>query len=117
MDFPYISTIILSLFCAVGLFAYVREVRSLQHLVSSGMLESEKILKNEKIDSGSESVAHYLVTYKYVDAREKTVTNEQDLNSYPFSHVHAVLKISKMICAAIISFLTILVLIFIEKGS
>lgn len=105
---------------AGGLYAYVCEVWRLQHLVSSGKRVTAKILKKEKIDSGSESVAHYLVIYEYIDTHGKSVVEEQDSNSgeffntlsegdaievvyqegtrsnsSPFSQVHADLKISK----------------------
>ena len=71
----------LSLFCAGGLYAYVREALRLQRLIVSGMVVQATILKKEKIDSGSESVIHYLITYKFIDNQGETIVHEQDMNS------------------------------------
>ena len=76
-----VGLIILSLFCAGGLIAYVRETIRLQRLVSSGTATVGTVLKKEKIDSGSESIVHYLVTYEFLDGQGKSVIHEQDLNS------------------------------------
>lgn len=124
-----IGLIILSLFCAGGLYAYVREARRLQRLISSGAIAQALVLKKEKIDSGSESVVHFLVTYEFVDDRGNTVVHEQDLNSgkffsqlsvgdkieilyqrgpakdsYPLSQIRADRKIAQWITAAILLF-------------
>jgi len=79
-----IGLIILSLFCAGGFYAYVREALRLQRLMSSGTLAQATVLKKEKIDSGSESVVHFLVTYEFFDEQGKTVVHKQDLNNWKF---------------------------------
>lgn len=124
-----IGLIILSLFCAGGLYAYVREAQRLQRLISSGTIAQALVVKKEKIDSGSESVMHFLVTYEFVDDRGNTIVHEQDLNSgrffsrlsvgdkieilyqrgpvmnsYPLSQIQADRKIAQWIIAAIILF-------------
>ena len=83
MKFPDIGFIILSLFCAGGLVAYVRETLRLRRLITRGRITRAVIMNKEKIE-GSESVVHYLVTYRFNDAEGKTETHEQDLNSLKF---------------------------------
>jgi hypothetical protein len=83
-DDSIIGFMIVSLFCAGGLYAYVREALRLQRLISSGILAQATILKKEKTDSGSESVVHYLLTYEFTDEQRKTVVHEQELNSRRF---------------------------------
>jgi len=88
MNHPNIGLIILSLFCAGGLYAYGREALRLQRLMSSGTVTQATVRKKEKVDSGSESVVHFLVTYEFVDDQGKTIVHEQDLNSSKFfSHL------------------------------
>lgn len=79
-----LNIVILSLFCAGGLFAYVREVLRLHRLMSAGKVALAKIMKLKMDDSGSESVVHYLVTYEFVDEQGNTLIHEQDLNSKKF---------------------------------
>jgi hypothetical protein len=128
-----VGLIILSLFCAGGLYAYAREARRLQRLISSGTVAQALVVKKEKIDSGSESVMHFLVTYEFVDDRGNTIVHEQDLNSgrffnrlsvgdkieilyqggpamknsYPLSRIRADRKTTHWIIAAIILFWTV----------
>jgi hypothetical protein len=129
MNDSSVGIVILSLFCAGGLYAYAREARRLQRLISSGTVARATVLKKEKIDTGSESVIHCLVTYEFVDDRGKTIVHEQDLNSwtffrnlsegdkmevlyqkgstgnsYPLSQVRADLKIAKWVSVAILLF-------------
>lgn len=138
MNYSNIGFIILSLFCAGGLYAYVREVRRLQRLLSSGTIAQAVVLKKEKIDGGSESVVHYLVTYEFVDDLGKTVVHEQDLNSgkffnslstgdkievlyqrgaignsYPLSQIRADLKIAQWISVGLVLFWVVMGLILI----
>ena len=84
MDRINIGLIILSLFCAGGFIAYLRETLRLQRLMSTGTMAQAIILKKEKIDAGSESVTHFLVTYEFVDEQGITIVHEQDLNSRKF---------------------------------
>jgi hypothetical protein len=84
MNHLNISLIILSLFCAGGLYAYGRKALRLQRLMSSGTVALATVLQKEKIDSGSDSVVHFLVTYEFVDEQGKTVVHERDLNSRKF---------------------------------
>jgi hypothetical protein len=78
-----LNMVILSLFCAGGLFAYVREVLRLHRLMSAGKVALARIVK-KKEDFSSESVVHYLVTYEFVDEHGNTLIHEQDLNSKKF---------------------------------
>lgn len=80
----YISFIILSLFCAGGLYAYGREALRLKRLRSTGNEAVATIRKKEKIDAGSESAVHFLVTYEFIDEQGNSVVHEQDLNSRKF---------------------------------
>jgi hypothetical protein len=84
LNHSYFSLIILSLFSAGGLYAYGREALRLKRLLSSGNEAEATIRKKEKIDSGSESVVHFLVTYEFIDDQGNTVVHEQDLNSRKF---------------------------------
>lgn len=127
--FSLTGFMVLSLFCIGGLYAYVREARRLHKLKSSGAVVTAKVLKKEKIDTGSESVVHYLVTYEYTDRQGKTITDQQDLNdsrffsklaigdyievlyrhgnsgdSYPLGQVVADLRVSRIICVALVVF-------------
>jgi hypothetical protein len=83
MNHLNIGLIMLSLFCAGGLYAYGREALRLQRLMSSGTVTQATVRKKEKI-SGSESVVHFLVTYEFIDDQGKTIVHEQDLNSSKF---------------------------------
>lgn len=76
-----VSITIVSIFCAGGLFAYLREAVRLHRLLSTGKVATAKIVGLDKEDSGSESVVHYLVRYEFMDETGKTLTHEQDLNS------------------------------------
>ena len=78
-----LNVVILSLFCAGGLFAYVREFLRLHRLMSAGKVALATIVQMKE-DSGDESVVHYLVTYEFVDERGNTLIHEQDLNSKKF---------------------------------
>jgi len=78
-----LNIVILSLFCAGGLFAYVREGLRLHRLMSAGKVALARIVKKME-DSGSESIVHYLVTYEFVDEQGNTLIHEQDLNSKKF---------------------------------
>lgn len=87
------------------------------------------VLKKERIDSGSESVVHFLVTYEFVDDRGNAVVHEQDVNSwrffgtlsvgdkievmyrngrtgnsYPLGRIHAEKRIAQWIAAGILLF-------------
>lgn len=133
MSSSSIGLIILSAFCAGGLFAYVREALRLRRLLSSGSIARATVVKKEKVDSGSESVVHYLVTYEFTDERGKTLTHEQDLNSlkffdsiavgdeieilyqrdgggisYPAGQIRADLRITRWIGAGIVIFWTVM---------
>lgn len=126
MKIPDIGFIVLSVFCAGGLFAYVREALRLGDLVANGTVKRATILSKNKVE-GSETVVHYLVTYKFTDEHGKTEVHEQDLNSmryfdnlkegdevevlyreggagdsYPLSQVSSDLKVSFWICIVII---------------
>lgn len=123
-----LGIVILSLFCAGGLVAYVREILRLQRLKSSGTTAVATIIDVEEI-SGSESVVHYLVKYEFMDAEGRSTVHEQDLNSkrffdtlkrgdtinvlygpgrnrnsYPVSQINSDIKLSGLIAAAIIIF-------------
>jgi|GEM_PF-1839406 len=126
----HIGLIILSVFCAGGLFAYVREALRLGRLISSGTVAKATVVGKEKIDTGSESVTHFLVKYEFPDYRGESTVHEQDLNdgrffqrvsvgdridiiyqrdsahgnSYPLSQVRADLKIARLICAGLVVF-------------
>jgi hypothetical protein len=127
MSHTNIGFVILSLFCAGGLYAYLREVQRLRHLISTGTVAQGTVLKKEKMDKGSESVVHYLVSYEFVDYRGKKTVHEEDLNSwkffsnvlvgdkieilydrdspsnsYPLSQISADLRVSQWICAGIL---------------
>lgn len=142
MNFSYIGLILLSLFCMGGLYAYVQEVRRLKRLVSSGEVKIAKVLNKQKIESGSESVTHYLVRYEYTDGEGKIASDEQDLNnkkyfdslstgdtieilyaegargtSYPLTQVHADLKISQLICVLLIFIWVVTGVFFIVNGA
>lgn len=124
-----IDIAILSVFCAGGLFAYVREVVRLRRLISSGSAAVARIVNIEVDNSGSESVTHYLVKYEFMDADGRTRVHESDLNSkrffdtlkqgdtidvlyepapkgnsYPASQVNSDMKISSLIAAGILIF-------------
>ena len=128
---------ILSIFCAGGLFAYVREALRLRRLISSGNTAVAKIVRTKADDSGSESVTHYLVKYEFMDAQGHVKIHEQDLNSkhffdtlnrgdtidvlyesvpngnsYPVSQVNSDMKISILISAAIVVFWTVMAVFF-----
>lgn len=79
-----VGVIIVSVFCAGGLFAYLREALRLRRLLSSGRTALATIVDTRADDSGSESIVHYLVTYEFVDEEGRTVVHEQDLNSRAF---------------------------------
>lgn len=128
---------ILSLFCAGGLFAYLREVLRLRRLISSGKMAIARIIETKEDSSGSESVTHHLVKYEFVDAEGDSNVHEQDLNSkrffatlkrgdtidvlyepgpngnsYPFNQVNLDLKISSLIAAAILIFWAVMAAFF-----
>lgn len=74
---------ILSLFCAGGLFAYIREALRLNRLLSSGKVAVARIL-DARMDASGESVVHYLVKYEFVDEEGLPVVHEQVVNSRQF---------------------------------
>ena len=80
----YIGLGILSLFCGGGLFAYIRETLRLQKLLRYGSSAHATVLKKQLIDSGSETVTHFLVTYRFIDEDGNSVIDEEDLNSREF---------------------------------
>jgi len=131
---------IVSLFCAGGLFAYVREALRLHRLQSTGKVAPAKILNKEMDDSGSESIVHYLVTYEFVDEQGNTLVHENDLNSrkffsnlaigetikilygsdlagnsYPVSQIKSDQRLSCYISGAILIFWAAMVLFFIHS--
>jgi hypothetical protein len=124
-----LGVVILSLFCAGGLVAYVREALRLRRLLTSGRRAVARVLDTREDSSGSESVTHYLVRYEFEDAEGHARVHEQDLNSksffdtvkrgdeldvlyesrpegnsYPVSQVRSDLAMSCLISAAIVVF-------------
>lgn len=124
-----IDIAILSLFCAGGLFAYVREVLRLRRLILSGASAVATIVDTREDNAGSESVTHYFVKYEFTDSEGQRRIHEQDLNnrrffnslmpgdkfevlyepvtdgnSYPVSQVNADIRVSGLISGAIILF-------------
>jgi hypothetical protein len=85
-----VGLILVSLCCAGGLYAYVRDARRLQRLISTGAAARATVLKKEKIAGRSESVVLCLVTYEFSDERGNTVVHEQGLNRSPFFDTLAV---------------------------
>lgn len=79
-----LDVLIVSVFCAGGLFAYVREALRLDGLLRNGRIVTAKIVSTKMDDSGSESIRHYLVTYEFVDEEGNAETHEQDLNDEAF---------------------------------
>jgi hypothetical protein len=75
-----LDVLIVSVFCAGGLYAYLREALRLDGLLRNGRIVSARILKTETDDSGSESIKHYLVTYEFVNEAGGIETHKQDLN-------------------------------------
>lgn len=123
-----IGLTLLSLFCAGGLYAYLREARRLQRLIESGTIAQATVVKKERVAVGSESVVNHLVTYEFADERGQRVTHQQDLNSarffaalapgdrlevvyergaagnsYPLSQLRSDRNIARWICAAILA--------------
>lgn len=84
VDSLNIGLILLSLFCAGGLYAYLRDALRLQRLISSGTVTQATVLKKEKVTARSESIVLYLVTYEFVDERGQRTVHEHDVNSEPF---------------------------------
>lgn len=124
-----LDVLIVSVFCAGGLYAYVREAMRLDGLIRTGKTTTARILKTEIDDSGSESVKHYLVTYEFADEQGSIEVHEQDLddatffdslkvgdtieilhgadrsgNSYPLRVVRSGLRISRYVSLAIVAF-------------
>ena len=124
---PALDVIIVSLFCAGGLFAYLREVFRLRRIISCGKPAVARIESTKAEDAGSDTVTHYLVKYEFVDADGNLKVHEEDLNnrrffdtlkqgdtidilyepvadgsSYPVSQVTRDLMISKMIVIGIV---------------
>ena len=137
----YIGLGILSLFCFGGLYAYVREVRRLNKLLRRGATTMATVLEKERLDSGSETVTHFLVTYRFVDEDGNSVVDKEDLNSraffnklaigdaveilyqrgdrsnsYPVSQIGRDLRIAKWICFAIVFFWGSIALLIISRG-
>lgn len=78
------SLIILSLFCAGGLFVYLRESFRLGRRIKEGHITRATVRKKRKIDSGSESMVHYLVTWELLGPEGKSMTHAEDMNSAKF---------------------------------
>ena len=74
-----LNVIIVSLFCAGGLFAYLREVWRLRRLLARGKVASARIRDKKLDDAGSESVVHYLLTYEFLDGDGNTRIHTRDL--------------------------------------
>ena len=133
-----LNVAIVSLFCAGGLFAYVREALRLHRLLSRGEVAQATILNKEIDDSGSESIVHYLVTYEFVDEQGNTLVHKHDLNnkkffsnltigeiieilygsdragnSYPVSQIKSDQRLSCYIAGALLIFWASMVLFFI----
>ena len=137
----YIGLGILSLFCIGGLYAYVREARRLQELLHGGATAMATVLKKKKLDSGSETVTHFLVTYRFVDEDGNSFVDEEDLNSreffnnlavgdrieivyhkgnqsnsYPVSQIRRDQRIAKWISLAIVFFWVTVALVIVSRG-
>ena len=131
---------ILSLFCAGGLFAYIREVLRLQRLIASGETAVATIVDTREDSAGSESVTHYLVKYEFTDSDGHRSVHEQDLNSkrffdtlkpgdtidvlydpdsngssYPLRQINSDIKISRFIAVAITIFWAVMAAFFALK--
>jgi hypothetical protein len=79
-----VGFLILSVFCAGGIFAYGREALRFRRLLASGVVTRATVVRKARDDSGSESVVHYLVAYEFFDAQRDVVVHEKDLNSRAF---------------------------------
>lgn len=79
-----VGFVILSVFCIGGLYAYSAEALRLQRLLAAGKRTKAKILGKDKIDSGSESVVHYIIEYEFTDSVGSKQTHEADLNNCKF---------------------------------
>lgn len=137
---PHLGLIILSLFCAGGLFAYVKEVLRLRRLISSGKIAVARIVDTKEDSAGSETVTNYLVKYEFMDAEGHLKVHEQDLNgkrffdtlqrgdtikilyepvpngnSYPVSQVNSDMRISSLIAAAVAIFWAAMAVFFTQS--
>jgi hypothetical protein len=127
----------LSLFCAGGLFAYLRELLRLRRLISSGESAVARIVDLKEDSGGSESVTHYLVKYEFIDIAGHPRIHEQDLNSkrffdalehgdtidvlyepgstgnsYPLRQVYSDIRVSGLIATAILVFWALMAAFF-----
>lgn len=84
MNSDAVGFIVVSVFCAGGLFAYGRDAVRLQRLMKRGLVAHATVTNKRRIDSGSETVVHYLVTYRFTNAAGQVITHEQDLNDGPY---------------------------------
>lgn len=84
MSGDYVGLAMLSLFCAGGLFYYVPEALRLRRLLAAGVTRQATVRKKQRVESGSETVVHYLLTYEFTDERGATVVREDDLNDARF---------------------------------
>lgn len=135
-----LNVAIVSLFCLGGLFAYIREALRLNRLLSAGKVAPATIVNKEMVDSGSESIVHYLVTYEFVDEEGNTLVHEHDLNSrkffstleigktieilyvldwagnsYPVTQIESDLRLSCYVAVAILIFWSVMILFFIHS--
>jgi len=72
---------ILSVFCAGGVCAYLRDLLRLRRLKLEGKDVSARIVDLKVDEAGSESVVHYRVCYEFLDESGKKVVHERDLSS------------------------------------
>lgn len=84
MNGSIVGLIVLSLFCLGGLFAYGREALRLNRLLASGRATNARVTAKKKVETGSESVVNYLVTYTFTDSRGHSILHEEDLNDSTF---------------------------------
>lgn len=84
MSPDYVGLAVLSLFCIGGLLHYAPEARRLRQLLAAGVVREATVTSKERIDSGSESVVHYLVTYEFADEQGGKSVREDDLNDGRF---------------------------------
>lgn len=84
MSPDYVGLAFLSVFCAGGLAHYVPEALRLRRLLDAGVVRCATVTAKQQIDSGSETVTHYLLTYEFTDEHGNRVVREDDLNDRHF---------------------------------
>ena len=84
MSPDYIGLAVLSVFCAGGFYAYLPQALRLRRLIAAGVVRRATVTSKQRVEAGSESVVHYLVTYEFTDERGETVVREEDLNDGRF---------------------------------